>query len=90
MNRLLAPNQHAPPAVAPTMNTRTAHLTQPGLAQVTIHSADAATVHAVAYAIAAHLNATGPTDVYRIPGEDGVMVSQYVHVDPPPADDPLG
>ncbi|MFH8492275.1 DUF6207 family protein [Streptomyces longisporoflavus] len=55
--------------------SHSAHLTQPGLARITVHSADAETAGAVAYAIAAHLNATGPSEPYRIPGEAGMCVS---------------
>ncbi|WPO76223.1 DUF6207 family protein [Streptomyces sp. KN37] len=61
-----------------------AHLTQPGLARITIHSADIDTVNAVAYAIAAHLNATGPSQPHRVPGEAGFCVGQYAHAQPPP------
>ncbi len=68
------------------MNTRHLHLTEPGLARITIHSADAVTVTTIAYAIAAHLNATGPSDPHPVPGEDGVAVPlhAYTHGGPPP------
>ncbi|MEU6680980.1 DUF6207 family protein [Streptomyces sp. NPDC046925] len=70
--------------------SHSAHLTQPGLARITVHSADAETANAVAYAIAAHLNATGPSEPYRVPGEAGVCVSQYGYAQPPPAPDAPG
>ncbi|MFH8485309.1 DUF6207 family protein [Streptomyces longisporoflavus] len=59
--------------------SHSAHLTQPDLARITVHCADAETASAVAYAIAAHLNATGPSEPYRIPGEAGMCVSQYAY-----------
>ncbi|GGV70842.1 hypothetical protein GCM10010277_82240 [Streptomyces longisporoflavus] len=49
--------------------------------RITLH---AETASAVAYAIAAHLNAIGPSEPYRIPGEAGVCVSQYGYAQPPP------
>ncbi|CAM5678771.1 hypothetical protein SALBM135S_09207 [Streptomyces alboniger] len=55
------------------------HLTEPGLARITIHSADTHTVTTLAYAIAAHVNATGPSEPYGIPGEGGVAVTLHAY-----------
>ncbi|MEU1117328.1 MULTISPECIES: DUF6207 family protein [unclassified Streptomyces] len=65
------------------MTSQGAHLTHPGLARITVHSADATTVNAVAHAIADHLNATSPTDPEPLPDEGGVVVHQYVYATPP-------
>ncbi|GAA3108407.1 DUF6207 family protein [Streptomyces rectiviolaceus] len=64
------------------MSTRHLHLTQPGLARITIQSADPETVTALAYTIAAHLNATGPSEPHHLPGEDGVAVTLYASTHP--------
>lgn len=65
------------------MTSQGAHLTHTGLARITVHSADATTVNAVAQAIADHLNATSPTDPEPLPEEGGVVVHQYVYAAPP-------
>ncbi|MEU5902416.1 MULTISPECIES: hypothetical protein [unclassified Streptomyces] len=59
------------------MNSRDLHLTEPGTARITIHSGDEHTVTVLAYAIAAHLNATGPSEPYAVSGEGGVAVTLY-------------
>ncbi|MFK4071954.1 DUF6207 family protein [Streptomyces sp. NPDC029674] len=59
------------------MTSRPAHLSVPGLAQIIVESADAETALAVAYRLIARHNLTGPSDLYRVPGEDGVRVRMY-------------
>ncbi|MFF3645554.1 DUF6207 family protein [Streptomyces sp. NPDC002564] len=61
------------------MIKRNPHLTEPGLARITIHSADAYTVMTLAYAMAAHFNATGPSDPHSVPGEEGVAVTLHAY-----------
>lgn len=53
------------------------HLTQPGIARITIHALDEETAIAVGFALAEHSNLTGPSAPYRVPGEDGVYVRMY-------------
>lgn len=61
------------------MTSREPHLSEPGLARITIHAADARTATTLAYAIAAHLNATGPSEPHAVPGEDGVAVTMRAY-----------
>lgn len=70
------------------MSTR--HLTEPGLARITIHSADPNTVTTLAYAIAAHLNATGPSEPHHLPDEDGIAVTLHAYTHPAGPPDTAG
>lgn len=55
------------------------HLREPGLARITIHGADEHTVTTLAYAIAANLNAIGPSEPHPVPGEEGVAVTLHAY-----------
>ncbi|MFI8932455.1 DUF6207 family protein [Streptomyces sp. NPDC053474] len=59
------------------MNRLPAHLTQPGLARLTVEATDEDTVLAVAGRLIACHNLTGASEPYRVPGEDGVRVQLY-------------
>ncbi|MEV6758425.1 DUF6207 family protein [Streptomyces sp. NPDC051214] len=65
------------------MSSCDVHLKHPGCAQITIHAADGATATALAYEIAAHLNATGPSAPHRLPGEEGAAVQMTAYATPP-------
>lgn len=90
VNRPTAANRGASRRVDTGMNHRELHLTEPGLARITIHSADARTVTTLGYAIAAHLNATGPTEPHPVPGEDGVAVTLHAYAQAPGGPDTAG
>lgn len=64
------------------MTHRPAHLTQPQLARLTVAAADEQTALAVAQRLIACHNLTGPSALYRIPGEDGVHVQMYGDAQP--------
>lgn len=56
--------------------------TVPGHVSLVIEAADEATAHAMAAELAACHNVTGPTALWRVPGEDGVRIRLHGHLEP--------
>ncbi|MGW0902899.1 DUF6207 family protein [Streptomyces sp. NPDC002853] len=59
------------------MNYHPAHLTQPGLARITVEAADEETALAVAHRLIACHNLTGASAPFRVPGQEGACVRLY-------------
>ncbi|WP_329112869.1 DUF6207 family protein [Streptomyces sp. NBC_01465] len=66
------------------MSPRPAYLSQPGLARITVQSADEETTLAVAWSLVSGRNLTGPSAPYRVPGEEGVWAYLYGDASPLP------
>lgn len=72
------------------MTHRPAHLTQTGLARITVEAVDESTALTIAYRLIARSNMSGPSEPYRVPGEEGVRVAMYGDGIPLPAPDDAG
>ncbi|WP_442816419.1 DUF6207 family protein [Streptomyces sp. NBC_01304] len=58
------------------------HLEQPGLTRITVEGADEETVLAIAHALTACHNISGPLPSRPIPGEERVHTWMYAHTEP--------
>ncbi|WP_411138428.1 DUF6207 family protein [Streptomyces sp. C10] len=67
------------------MTQRPAHLSQPGLARITVEAADESTALTIAYRLIERRNLTGLSAPYRVPDEEGVRVAMYGDGTPLPA-----